>query len=141
MSTPTYADVQVGDALPSVDVQVRRADLIRYAGASGDFNPIHWNARHATAVGLPDVIAHGMLSMAVAGRVLTAWVNDPGALCDYAVRFTNPVVVADDEQGAWVKVTGRVAAKLDDKHVRVELTATCADAKILGAAKAVLRLP
>jgi acyl dehydratase len=138
---PTYASVEVGDALPTVQVQVHRADLIRYAGASGDFNPIHWNPRHATAVGLPDVIAHGMLSMGLASRVLIEWVGDPTAIVEFGVRFTNPVVVPDDDQAATVTFGGTVAAKLDDHQVRVTLTATCNVAKILGAAKAIVRLP
>ncbi len=140
-SSPTYSSVKVGDILPSVQAQVCRADLVRYAGASGDFNPIHWNPRHATAVGLPDVIAHGMLSMGMASRVLTAWLGDPGAIVEFGVRFTNPVVVPDDEQGATVTFGGSVAAKLDDQQVRLTLTATCGEAKILGAAKAIVRLP
>ena len=77
----------------------RRADLVRYAGASGDFNVIHWNERVATSVGLPDVIAHGMFTMALAGRVVTDWVGDPGAVLEYGVRFTRPVPVPDDDAG------------------------------------------
>src|SRR4029077_18267698 len=92
---------------------VRRLDLVRYAGASGDFNVIHWNQRSATSVGLPDVIAHGMFTMAVAVRVVTDWVGDPGAVVDYGVRFTRPVAVPDDEAGASVEVTASVTEKLD----------------------------
>ena len=77
-----------------------------YAGASGDFNVIHWNERVATEVGLPNVIAHGMLTMALGGRVVTDWVGDPGALLEYGVRFTRPVVVPDDDAGATIEVTG-----------------------------------
>ena len=84
----------VGDALPTQEFPIRRADLVRYAGASGDFNPIHWNERFAKSVGLPDVIAHGMLTMAAAVRVVTDWCGDPGAVVEYNVRFTRPVVVA-----------------------------------------------
>ena len=89
MSRP-LADVAVGTELPEQVFRVTRADLVRYAGASGDFNPIHWNERVATAVGLPGVIAHGMFTMALAGRAVTAWTGDPGALVEYHVRFGRP---------------------------------------------------
>ena len=98
------ADVAVGTELPEQVFRVTRADLVRYAGASGDFNPIHWNERVATEVGLPDVIAHGMFTMALAGRVVTDWTGDPGALVEYNVRFGRPVVVPDDDRGAEVTV-------------------------------------
>jgi acyl dehydratase len=140
MSTPRWADVEVGTELPELRLRVRRADLVRYAGASGDFNPIHWNQRVATSVGLPDVIAHGMLTMALAGRAVSEWAGDPGRVLEYGVRFTKPVIVPDDDQGAELVVGGRVSEKLDDGRVRVELTATSSEAKVLGAARAVVRL-
>ena len=87
-----------------------------YAGASGDFNPIHWNERFAKAVGLPDVIAHGMLTMASAGRIVTDWVGDPGAVIEYGVRFTRPVVVPDDDRGAAVEITGVVGREARRRH-------------------------
>ena len=90
-----WADVEVGTELPPLSVSLQRVNLVMYAGASGDFNPIHWNQRFATAVGLPDVIAHGMLTMASAGRVVTDWVGDPGAVVEYGVRFTRPVTAGD----------------------------------------------
>ena len=90
---------------------------MRYAGASGDFNPIHWNERVATEVGLPGVIAHGMFTMALAGRAVTAWAGDPGALVEFQVRFGRPVVVPDDDDGAEVTVRGVVGALLDDGRV------------------------
>lgn len=119
-----------------------RETLVRYAGASGDFNPIHWNERFAKEVGLPDVIAHGMFTMAEAIRVVTDWVGDPGAVVDYGVRFTKPVVVPDDGVGAVIEVSGKVAQKLDDeaRTVRVDLTATSAGQKVLGMSRAVVRL-
>ena len=106
----SYDDVEVGTELPGERLPVRRVDLVRYAGASGDFNVIHWNERVARSVGLPDVIAHGMFTMALAARVVTDWVGDPGAVVDYGVRFTRPVPVPDDDAGALVEVagTGRV---------------------------------
>lgn len=135
-----WADVEVGTALPPLSVTLQRVNLVMYAGASGDFNPIHWNQRFAQAVGLPDVIAHGMLTMATAGRVVTDWVGDPGAVVEYGVRFTRPVVVPDDDAGATVEISGTVAEKRDDGTVRVDLTATFDGSTVLGKAQAVVRL-
>ena len=135
-----YADVSVDDVLPVLTVSVPRLDLVRYAGASGDFNPIHWSDRVAREVGLDDVIAHGNLTLALAGRVLTDWAGDPGALVEYGARFTKPVVVPDDDAGATLEVTGVVKEKLEDSCVRVELTATSGGQKVLGQARAVVRL-
>ncbi|GAA3298134.1 MaoC family dehydratase [Streptomyces cinereospinus] len=135
-----FADVEVGTELPAQNFPVTRATLVQYAGASGDFNPIHWNERFAREVGLPDVIAHGMFTMAEAIRVVTDWVGDPGAVVEYGVRFTRPVVVPNDDQGATIEVSGKVAAKLDDNTVRVDLTATSAGQKVLGMSRAVVRL-
>src|ERR1700709_2093945 len=117
---PRSDEVEVGPELPAQTFPVHRANLVMYAGASGDFNPIHWNERFATAVGLPDVIAHGMFTMAEAVRVVTDWVGDPGAVEEYGVRFTRPVVVPDDDAGAAIEVTGKVTEKLDGNRVQVE---------------------
>ncbi len=136
-----HSDVSVGTALPSCSFPIQRVDLIRYAGVSGDFNVIHWNERVAREVGLPDVIAHGMLTMAVAGRVITDWVGDPGAVLEYGVRFTRPVVVPDDGVGATLEVSGVVSDVRDDGTVVVDLTATSAGAKVLGRSRATVRLP
>ncbi|MFF0538783.1 MaoC family dehydratase [Streptomyces coelicoflavus] len=135
-----YADVEVGTELPARSFPVDRATLVRYAGASGDFNPIHWNEKFAKEVGLPDVIAHGMFTMAEAIRVVTDWTGDPGSVVEYGVRFTRPVVVPNDDRGAVIEVGGKVAAKLDDNTVRVDLTATSGGQKVLGMARAVVRL-
>jgi acyl dehydratase len=142
MARPAFDDVQVGDALPVRSYPITRLDLVRYAGASGDFNVIHWNQRIATSVGLPDVIAHGMLTMATAARLVTEWAGDPGAVVEYGVRFTRPVVVPDDDRGALLEVAGVVAVKDEQaRTVRVDLTATSAGDKVLGRAQAVVRLP
>ncbi len=138
---PRYQDLAVGDQLPSQTFPVQRADLIRYAGASGDFNEIHWNERIAVQVGLPNVIAHGMFTMAQAIRVVTDWVGDPGAVVEYGVRFTRPVVVPDDGVGASVEYSGKISALLDDNKVRVDLTAVSAGQKVLGRAVAIVRVP
>ncbi|MFD5181898.1 MaoC family dehydratase [Streptomyces sp. NPDC058372] len=136
----SHADAEVGTGLPAQSFPVTRATLVRYAGASGDFNPIHWNERFAKEVGLPDVIAHGMFTMAEAIRVVTDWTGDPGAVVDYGVRFTKPVVVPDDDRGALIEVSGKVAVKNDDGTVRVDLTATSDGKKVLGMARATVRL-
>jgi acyl dehydratase len=129
--------MNVGDQLPAQDFPVTRADLVQYAGASGDFNPIHWNERFAESVGLPDVIAHGMFTMATAVRVVTDWVGDPGAVVEYGVRFTRPVVVPDPD-GATLHVTGVVRAIREDGLVEVDLTATVDGQTVLAKARAVV---
>ncbi|WP_101786007.1 MaoC family dehydratase [Nonomuraea indica] len=139
-ATVKYDEVEVGQELPAVDYPVRRRDLVMYAGASGDFNPIHWNERFAKAVGLPDVIAHGMYTMAQGGRYVTDWAGDPAAVLDYGVRFSSMVVVPDDDQGATVTVSGVVEEKLTDQRVVVALTARSGDAQVLSKARAVVRL-
>ena len=132
------AGVEVGTALPAQTFTITRADLVRYAGAAGDFNVIHWNERVARSVGLPDVIAHGMYTMALAARVVTDWAGDPARVVEYGVRFTRPVPVPDDGTGATLEVTGKVAAQLDGGRVRVDLVATHEGAKVLGRAQAVV---
>ncbi|GAA4200963.1 MaoC family dehydratase [Actinocatenispora rupis] len=136
----SYDDVTVGTELPARSFPVTRADLVRYAGASGDFNPIHWNQRVATTVGLPDVIAHGMLTMGLAARAVTDWTGDPAALRDFTVRFARPVVVPDTDEGTSVEVTGVVKRTLDDHQVLVDLTVSAAGTKVLGQARATVRL-
>lgn len=136
----TYHGVAVGEALPSRSFPISRADLVRYAGASGDFNPLHWNARFAVGVGLPDVIAHGMFTMATAARLVTDWIGDPAAVVEYSVRFTKPVVVPDDDAGAVLEVEGVVAEKLADGVVRVDLTVKAAGDKVLAMARVLVRL-
>ena len=111
MADRTERRAEPGTDLPPRQYQVTRADLVRYAGASGDFNVIHWNERVARSVGLPDVIAHGMLTMALAGRFLTEWAGDPGAVTEFGVRFSAPVVVPDDDKGATVEMAGTVTER------------------------------
>ncbi|PZG20439.1 MaoC family dehydratase [Nonomuraea aridisoli] len=135
-----YDEVEVGQELPAADYNVRRLDLVMYAGASGDFNQIHWNERFARMVGLPDVIAHGMYTMAQAGRFVTDWVGDPGAVVDFGVRFSSMVVVPDDDTGAVITVSGVVEEKLEDKRVVIALTAKSGDVRVLSKARAVVQL-
>src|SRR5436305_11057788 len=141
MTTPSYHDIEAGAEIAARQYQVIRVDLIRYCGASGDFNVIHWNERSARAVGLPDVIAHGMLTMALAGRFLTEWAGDPAAVTEYGVRFSAPVVVPDDDKGALVEMSGVVTGKLDGNQVTVDVTARSGDTKVLTRARATVRLP
>ena len=136
-----FADVTVGAELPLVSYPVNRLSLVKYCGASGDFNVIHWNERIARSVGLPNVIAHGMFTMAQAGRYVTDWAGDAGALVEFGVRFSAMVVVPDDDTGATIEVSGTVEEKLDGNLVALALTARSGDAKVLSRARAVVRLP
>jgi len=129
-----------GTVLGPVQVALTRADLVRYAGASGDFNPIHWSDRVAADVGLPGVIAHGMYTLAVAGRAVSQWAGGPDRVVELGARFTRPVVVPDDERGAQVQVSGQVLDG-DAGTVRIDLTVSCEGAKVLGQARAVVRVP
>ncbi|GLZ39998.1 MaoC/PaaZ C-terminal domain-containing protein [Actinokineospora sp. NBRC 105648] len=131
------SELTVGDVLPPLSTHITRADLVRYAGAALDFNPIHWNEAFARGVGLPDVIAHGMLTMALAGRVLTAW--GLGELVTYSARFTRPVVVPNDDTGALLELTGKIGAVNDDGTVRVNLDAKFDGRSVLGKAIAIVR--
>ena len=121
--------------------QVTRLSLVKYCGASGDFNVIHWNERLARAVGLPGVIAHGMFTMAQAGRFVTDWAGPQAMVTEFGVRFSSVVVVPDDDHGATIEVSGQVEEKLDENRVLIALTARSAGAKVLTRARAVVRLP
>ena len=127
--------------LPKKTFVVTRAKLVRYAGASGDFNPIHWNDRFATKVGLPGVIAHGMFTMALVGRAVTEWAGAPDAVVDYNVRFTRPVVVPDDDTGTEIEVSAVVKGTTDEGHTLLDLTATCNGEKVLAQARATIKTP
>lgn len=133
-AVPSLTGLSVGDEVARADFPITRLTLIKYAGASGDFNVIHWNQRVAQSVGLPDVIAHGMLTMAEAGRVVTDWLGDPGRLLEFGVRFTRPVAVPDDDAGTVVTVTATVAALDDSGEVRLDLKATVDGQTVLGKA-------
>ena len=139
--TVALNELSVGQEIGTAAIDVSRADLVRYAGASGDFNPIHWNGRFAEQVGLPGVIAHGMFTMGAAVQVVTDWIGNPGAVVDYQTRFTKPVVVEDiDGPGATIEVTGVIGA-VDEANstVRVDLTVMSASQKVLVKAQAVVR--
>jgi len=143
--TPTLSELTVGQDIGSRSIDVTRTDLVKYAGASGDFNPIHWNEAFATSVGLPGVIAHGMFTMGSAVQLVSDWAGDPAAVVDFQTRFTKPVPVSDTtgtaEAGAVIEVSGAVGAIDADKGTaRVDLTVTCAGQKVLVKAQAVVRL-
>jgi acyl dehydratase len=128
----------VGDVVAERTVHLTRESLVRYAGASGDFNQIHWSDVVAERVGLAGVLAHGMLTMGLAVATVGEWLGDPGRILEYGVRFTRPVVV-DQETGADVHVVAKVGAVSDDE-LRVDLTVSSADVTVLGKAQVRVRL-
>ncbi|MDO8733047.1 MAG: MaoC family dehydratase [Actinomycetota bacterium] len=136
----SFDSIAVGTELPEAEYTVDRLTLVKYAGASGDFNTIHWNERIALEVGLPNVIAHGMLTMAEAVRVVTDWIGDPGAVIEYGVRFTRPVVVANDDVGTVLAVSAKITELLDDRCVKIAITCKSQDQTVLGRAQAIVRL-
>ena len=137
-----FEALSVGDRLPDVSYPITRDRLVRYAGVSGDFNPIHWNPRVAAEVGLPDVIAHGMLTMATACRSVTDWAGDPAAVIEYSVRFTRTVAVPDDGVGATVEVSAVIGELYPQaRTARIDLTVKATGVTVLGKARAVVRLP
>jgi acyl dehydratase len=129
--------MNIGDSFETQTYVITRADLVRYAGASGDFNPIHWSDRVATSVGLPGVIAHGMYTMALAARALDIWAGTEGRVREFGCKFTKPVVVPDDDTGVTLQVAGKVKDLTDDGII-VALEVTCGGEKVLGMPKAVL---
>lgn len=131
--------LEAGMALPVREFPVTRADLVRYAGASGDLNPIHWSDRVATSVGLPGVIAHGMFTMALAARAVDEWAGGPGRIRELGCKFTKPVVVPDDDAGVVVRVGGTVKS-VEDGVATLALEVTCGGEKVLGLPKAVVGL-
>ena len=130
------ATVAEGDRLPGLEVRLTREDVVRYAGASTDLNPIHFSDRHARAIGLPGVVVHGMWTMGTALRVVT---GDPGAIVDYGVRFTRPVQVPDDDEGVVVRFDGTVTGVAEGLAI-ISLEASCGEDKVLGAARDEVRL-
>ena len=119
--------------------RVTRADLVRYAGASGDFNVIHWSDRLASKVGLPGVIAHGMYTMALVGRAVTTWAGAPDAVVEFSVRFSRPVPVPDTDEGTEIEVSGEIKNVSADGLTTISITATCEGQKVLSLATATVR--
>lgn len=139
MSLPKFEELEVGQVIGTTEFLFSRDSLVRYAGASGDFNPIHYRDDIATSVGLPGVLAHGMLTMGAAVQLAVNWVGDAGRIADYQVRFTKPVVVSPVD-GAVLTVSGKIAGIDDESRtVRVDLSATAADLAVLGKAQVIVR--
>lgn len=140
-ATPTFDALAVGDSIGSRNITVDRIRLVRYAGASGDFNPIHWSDSFAEQVGLPGVIAHGMFTMGSAVTLVEDWIGNPAAVVDYQTRFTRPVAVP--AQGdVIIEVSGAVGAlDADARTARIDLTVTFDGARVLGKSQAIVRLP
>jgi acyl dehydratase len=130
--------LEVGQQLPEQSFPVTRAHLVQYAGASGDFNPIHWSERFAVGVGLPGVIAHGMFTMALAARAVTTWAGRADAVVDFGVRFTRPVPVPDTDEGTEIVVSGTVK-KVEDGLAYIDVTAVCGGEKVLAQARAIVQ--
>ena len=140
MTHINIAGLEVGQEIGSKEFLLTRDSLVRYAGASGDFNPIHYRDDFAQSVGLDGVLAHGMLTMGVAVQVVADWVGDAGKIVDYGVRFTKPVFV-DANDGAVVVVTGKVGnINAETNEVRIDLSVAYSETSVLGKAQAVVRL-
>lgn len=135
---PVAAGLTVGDVVAERTVYLTRDSLVRYAGASGDFNPIHYRDDVAAEVGLPGVLAHGMLTMGLAVETIVPWVGDVGRILEYGVRFTRPVVV-DADTGADLAIVAKIAA-VEDGVARIDLTVTAGDTSVLGKVQVRVRL-
>lgn len=129
----------VGQVLPELRVRVTRSTVVRYSGASTDFNEIHFSDRHAQAIGLPGVVAHGMWTMGAGLKVITDAVGDPSRVLSYFVRFTRPVAVPDTDEGTEVVYTAKVT-EVTDEVAKLAITALCGDDAVLGAARAEVRI-
>ena len=132
MTIIKFDEVEVGFELPKLTHTYKRQDLINYANASGDQNRIHLDEEFAKSVGLPDVIAHGMLTMALAGNVVTNWLQDINAIKSFSVKFSSPVVVPNNSEGTIVEFTGKIEEKIDNKQIKIGLEARCQGVKVLG---------
>jgi len=140
MTHINLASLEVGQEIGSQEILLTRDSLVRYAGASGDFNPIHYRDDFAQSVGLAGVLAHGMLTMGVAVQVAASWVGDAGKVVDYGVRFTKPVFV-DAVEGATVLVTGKIGEiDAENAFVRIDLSVVYNETSVLGKAQAKVRL-
>ena len=132
MTIIKFDEVEVGFELPKLTHTYKRQDLVDYANASGDQNRIHLDEEFAKSVGLPDVIAHGMLTMAIAGNVVTNWIKDIDAIKSFSVKFSSPVVVPNNSEGTIVEFSGKIEEKIDNKQIKIGLEARCQGVKVLG---------
>jgi acyl dehydratase len=133
--------MQLGSAIPEREITLKRVDLLKYCGACSDFTPTHWNERIAREVGLPDVIAHGTLTIATAVRAITDWSGDPGAVIGYQVgRFSSPVVVPDDDLGTALVVNGKLEELPGDGSGTIRLRVAVDGHEVMHGARVALRL-
>ena len=140
MTSIKFDEVEVGFELPKLTHTYKRQDLINYANASGDQNRIHLDEEFAKSVGLPDVIAHGMLTMAIAGNVVTNWLKDINAIKSFSVKFSSPVVVPNNSEGTLVEFSGKIEEKIDNKQIKIGLEARCQGVKVLGRSIIIVQL-
>ena len=131
---PNISELSIGQVVAEKTFEITRDSLVRYAGASGDFNPIHYRDDIAKQVGLPGVLAHGMLTMGISISPVIEWLGDPGKVVDYSVRFTKPVVVQAD-QPAVISVSAVVGA-IETDRARLDITTTFEGNNVLGKAQA-----
>jgi acyl dehydratase len=131
---PEFDKLTIGDQVAQKDFEITRDSLVRYAGASGDFNPIHYRDDVAQAVGLPGVLAHGMLTMGISISPVIEWLGDPGKVIDYSVRFTKPVVVPAD--GAAVLSVTAIVGAIEEDRLRIDVTTSFSGNNVLGKAQA-----
>ncbi len=135
---PNLAELAVGQVVAEKSFDISRDSLVRYAGASGDFNPIHYRDDIAKQVGLPGVLAHGMLTMGISISPVIEWLGDPGKVVDYSVRFTKPVVVPADRP-ATISVSAVIGA-IESDRARVDITTSFEGNNVLGKAQAWVKL-
>ena len=140
MTIIKFDEVEVGFELPKLTHTYKRQDLVDYANASGDQNRIHLDEEFAKSVGLPDVIAHGMLTMAIAGNVVTNWLKDINAIKSFSVKFSSPVVVPNNSEGTLVEFSGKIEEKIDNKQIKIGLEARCQGVKVLGRSIIIVQL-
>ncbi|MBB3037704.1 (3R)-hydroxyacyl-ACP dehydratase subunit HadB [Hoyosella altamirensis] len=141
MTARAFAGVHEGLEIPPAEYTLTRSDLVHYAGVSGDLNPIHWSDAIVRAVGLKDVVAHGMLSMGLGATYVTSWLGDPSSVLEYSVRFTSPVYVPDDGVGGRVEFSGKIkSVNPEDKTAVIALVAKSEGKRIFGRAVAIVQL-
>jgi len=138
-NAPRYDDIDVGLELPSLTISIDRLNLVTYAGASGDFNPIHWNENAAREAGLDNVIAHGMLTMGRALCIVTRWIQNPALIKEYSVRFLNPLIIADGSSTV-VQLTAAVEELLSERMVRLGIQARAGTTDLIGRGYALVQL-
>jgi acyl dehydratase len=137
---PNYLDLVVGDSIAEESFSLTRDSLVRYAGASGDFNTIHYRDDIAESVGLPGVLAHGMLTMGLAVQPVVSWLGDAGKVLDYGVRFTKPVVVPAKGEAVLLVVAKVAALEEETQKARIDLTVTFEENTVLGKAQVWVQL-